>query len=456
MSERQKSRNDKAWEALFDRYDILSHIETEGKFVISAAQIKEYREPRLMAKFDHSINLPVIFSDHDLAILPVSRGDYVISHFQAYQPFEVPASPIRRFSLPSGLQSLNANHITSETIALNCALASGMLSDFLEEDILYSTVSGRMGSDQFDFSIRNVKTGDMTELSVKNSQIEIDAALEGARSLALLEAKRDLSEDFLIRQLYYPFRVWDSRVTKKVRPVFLVYTNGIFQFYEYEFEHPGSYNSLVLKKHRNYSIEDTEIKASDLWDVFRLTEPACEPEISFPQANRFERVINLCELLHTQDLSREQVTEEYAFDIRQTNYYTDAARYLGLIEKRYGEGRKPFYSLTPLGRRIMRLNYTQRQLAFCEAILRHRVFRETLSLCLERDGLKSCDTGQLRLPGCEPVKPLSGKYPVPDAGVIVGIMRRCGLYKVGSTATYVRRSSTISGWINWMLRLIKK
>ena len=233
MSEQTKSQNDKAWEALFEKYDILSHIESDGKFIISASQIKEYREPRLMAKFDHNINLPQIFAKNTLAILPISRGDYIISHFEAYQPFEVLDKSITQASLPTNLQSLDANNIPSETIAINCALASGMLSDFLEEDILYSTVSGRMGSGRFDFSIQNSCTKTPTSVSVNNSQIEIDAAFEGVHSLSLLEAKRDLSEDFLVRQLYYPYRVWSNRVTKKVKPIFLVYSNGIFSLYEY-------------------------------------------------------------------------------------------------------------------------------------------------------------------------------------------------------------------------------
>lgn len=215
MSEKSKGQNDRAWEALFEKYDILSRIRQEGKFMISAAQIKEYREPRLMAKFDHRINLPQIFSDHQLAILPVSRGDYVISHFDAYQTFPEPVPAVSRLSLPSGLQSLNANHIPSEAIAINCALASGMLADFLEEESLLPTVSGRMGSGQFDFQIQNCVTRTPVSVSVNNSQIEIDAAFEGAASLSLLEAKRDLSEDFLIRQLYYPFRTWSCRMTKK-------------------------------------------------------------------------------------------------------------------------------------------------------------------------------------------------------------------------------------------------
>ena len=73
MSEQVKSQNDKAWEALFKKYDILQQIESDGKFIISASQIKEYREPRLMAKFDHNINLPQIFAKNNLAILPISR-----------------------------------------------------------------------------------------------------------------------------------------------------------------------------------------------------------------------------------------------------------------------------------------------------------------------------------------------------------------------------------------------
>lgn len=431
MSEQVKSQNDKVWEILFEKYNILSHIEEDGEFAISASQIKEYREPRLMAKFDHNINLPEIFAKNHLAILPISRGDYVISHFEAYQPFEVLDRSITRASLPTMLQSLDANNIPSETIAINCALASGMLSDFLEEDVLYSTVSGRMGSGQFEFRIQNSYTKTPISLSVNNSQIEIDAAFEGVHSLALLEAKRDLSEDFLVRQLYYPYRVWSNRVTKKVKPIFLVYSNGIFSLYEYEFQKPDCYNSLVLVKHRNYSIEDTTIELSDLQDVALHTSVVPEPNISFPQANRFERVINICELLNAQKLSREQVTEEYAFDIRQTNYYTDAARYLGLVEKHYEEDRRPTYSLSPLGKRVMNLNYKQRQLAFCEMILQHRAFRETFDCCMK--------TGSM-----------------PDAATIVTVMQQSNLYRVGSMSTYERRSSTISGWINWMLGLVGK
>ncbi|MBO4714825.1 MAG: transcriptional regulator, partial [Verrucomicrobia bacterium] len=151
------------------------------------------------------------------------------------------------------------------------------------------------------------------------------------------------------------------------------------------------------------------------------------PSISFPQADSFERVINVCELLFTQELSREDITEEYAFDIRQTNYYTDAARYLGLVNKMRIE-KEIIYSLSNYGRRIMQLNYKQRQLALCKCILKHKVFFDVFASCQYRS--------------------------IPDRDFIVKIMKKSNLYKITSESTYLRRASTISSWINWMIGLI--
>lgn len=84
---------------------------------------------------------------------------------------------------------------------------------------------------------------------------------------------------------------------------------------------------------KNYSIEETDIELNDIFQVLHSTPHMEEPEIPFPQADDFTRVINICELLNEQELSRNDVIEQYAFDARQTNYYTDAARYLGLLER---------------------------------------------------------------------------------------------------------------------------
>lgn len=383
-----------------------------------------------MAKFDHTVNLPKIFADNKLAILPITRGDYVISHFEAYHKFEADNVPVTRVSLPTYIQSLDSNDITSEAIALNCAVATGIVAEFLQDENLVSTVSGRMGSGTFSFYINNSYTKKPYHVQVNNSQIEIDAAYEGIWGLALFEAKRDLSEDFLIRQLYYPFRVWQNRVTKPVRSLFMVYSNGIYRLYEYAFEDRNNYNSIALVCQKNYSIEDTSIEIADIQAALQNAIIISEPQIPFPQADSFERVINICELLNEQDLSRNDITEQYAFDARQTNYYTDAARYLGLLEKR-NNGMVPFYRLSDIGKRILGLNYKQRQLAYCNLILSHKAFADTLRKYLERDSM-------------------------PSTNEIVQIMKTANLYNVGSDSTFERRSSTIKGWLNWILELINE
>lgn len=428
MSKGSVSLNDIAWESLFEKYDILNAVNSQGCFEISAVQIKEFREPRLMAKFDHTINLPKIFSDNKLAILPITRGDYVISHFAAYHKFETDSTPVMQVSLPTYIQSLDCNNISSEAIALNCALATGIMENFLEDDELVSTVSGRMGSGKFIFDIESSIGKTVHNITVNNSQIEIDAAYEGRKSLALIEAKRDLSEDFLIRQLYYPYRAWQGRVTKIVRPVFLVYSNGIYRLYEYQFTDPNNYSSLQLIKQKNYSIEDTSISIMDIQNVLNEVSVIEEPEIAFPQADSFERVINLCELLKEQELSRNDVTEKYAFDVRQTSYYTDAARYLGLIEKQLENG-TPIYQLTSTGKQILNLSFKQRQLAYCILILSHKAFAETLKVYLA-----------------------SGVMPARDN--IIQIMKDSKVYNVQKDSTYGRRASTIKSWINWIIELV--
>jgi hypothetical protein len=437
MSSKDKTKNDDAWEKLFDKYHILQQIDTEGKFQISADAIKEFREPRLMTKFDHSINLPSIFADNHLAILPITRGDYIIGRFDVYHDFEDDCADIAKAHIPDYIQSLNIDNITSETVALNAAVASGIIADFLEEDgdKLVATVSGRMGSGSFSFKIDDHGTKNSEyQIHVDKSQIEIDAAYEGAKSLSIFEAKRDLSKDFLVRQLYYPFRVWKDRMgSKPVRPVFLIYSNGIYRIMEYSFENFESYNSLRLVKQKRYSIEDTTITIDDILDVLNNVIPCDEPEnIPFPQADSFARVINICELiqLSNDDLTRDKVTEKYEFDERQTNYYTDAARYLGLVSRGYKKDngkRVPIYTLTAKGIKILSKNYKQRQLCFCRCILEHKVFADALKEFLK-----------------------TGKPPTKSE--IVKIMYANHIERINDKTKH-RRSSSVIGWINWIVGL---
>lgn len=421
-----KSKNDLAWEKIFEKHKILDKILKDGHIEITATKINEFREARLMTKFDHKSQLPKLFADNKLSILPTSRGGYVIGEFETFCDFNTDDIEVSPIEFPTFLESLDYRDITSEATAINCAFVSKILHDFTNEENLLPTVSGRMSSSTFNFGINSSKG--LFNVNVGNSQVEIDGGYEGDTSLNLIEAKNYISDDFLVRQLYYPFKLWSGKIQKQVRPIFLTYSNGVFHLREYAFSNVNHYNSLVLVKHRKYVVQEGSFNLEALSQIIDTTKTVKEPEIPFPQADNFERVINLCELLKQKEfISKEDITQNYDFDGRQTDYYSNAGKYLGLVDigRDVLTGQTGCF-LTKKGKQVFNLNLIDRQKEFVRLIVSHKAFKETLKLYL--------DNGEM-----------------PNKETIVEIMKRSKLYNVGSDTTYFRRASTIIGWTNWII-----
>lgn len=265
----KKTKNDKAWEFLFEEHDILEEISRCGFFEIDSVQINKVRESRLMAKFDHHVNLPLIFKKNQISILPISRSRYVLGRFDTYfkvkYKSELEATSI---DFPEGVESLNSTDLYSENSALSCAFNTGIIDDLVGEKTLY-TISGRMSTNSFDFKISDF-VHNRYSINVKNSQCEVDAGFESENYLLLVEAKNYLVDDFLIRQLYYPYRLWSAKVNKKVVPVLMTYSNDVFSFFVYSFEDNSNYNSLTLVEQKNYVIGSEQIQLDDINRVFSL------------------------------------------------------------------------------------------------------------------------------------------------------------------------------------------
>lgn len=416
---KNKTKNDRAWETLFEKYHILDGIEKNGSFEIEAAKINQVRESRLMAKFDHYVNLPQIFKNNHLSILPISRSQYVIGQFQTHFPVESnPDLETTNYQFPPDLESIDETNLYSENSALLCAFNLGLINNLIGEDALF-TVSGRMSTGSFDFNIKNSMTKQPYLVKVENSQCEIDAGFESKNYFLLIEAKKYSVNDFLIRQLYYPYRLWSQKLKKTVIPIFMTYSNDIFSFFIYKFERDIDYNSLVLVEQKNYAIAPEEIHLSDVGSIVKNIQLVPEPlKIPFPQANSFERLIDLLSLLLEQDLTKDEITENYEFDSRQTYYYTAAGRYLGLIEQD-----KNIFSLSSEARIILGNKQKTKNLALIKKILEHPVFYEVFKITLA-----------------------TGK--IPSEKPIADIMSQCNLNI--SNSTKERRASTVRGWIFWI------
>lgn len=429
------TKNNESWKKLFEQYDILEKVSKNGLFKIRADQINAERESRLMAKFDHHVNLPAIFREHKLSILPISRNEYVIGHFDSYCSVEYnKETELISFDFPDNIESIDFTNLYSESSALHCAFNIGIIDDLIDDDEkTHYTVSGRMSTDSFEFSIGNLNNDSQTyTIEVKNSQCEIDGGFESKNYFLLIEAKKSMVDDFLIRQLYYPYRLWSQKIRKPVIPILMTYSNDTYTFFIYEFKNPQDYNSLILVNQKSYTIAYEEIQRTDVSILFENIQLVAEPkDIPFPQADIFEKVVDLLSLLVDKDLTKDEITENYQFASRQTDYYTDAARYLGLIKK-YKDpvNKKICFKLTNEAKSILRKRHKLKYLNFMKKFLEHEVFYRCFELSLKNGG-------------------------IPSKEQICEIMSQSNLGISISPGTQGRRASTVRGWITWIWEQIQ-
>jgi len=421
-----KMNIERAWETLFDKHDIVGKVAHEGSFRISSSEINTVKEARLMAKFDHSSQLPEIFQKNKLSILPITRGEYIIGSFATHKRVVYPAVKPTPVEIPD-LQTLNYTNLYSEASALLFAYNSGIIKDIMGSTNVAFTVNGRMSSGNFDYAIENtLSIGTTNKISVQNAQIEIDAGYESPDAFCICEAKNVAAEEILIRQLYYPYRLWTKKISKPIIPLFLVFSNDIFHAFIYEFEDIYCYNSLKLLEHRAYTFADEEVSLNEIVDMWKHINVIKEPQITFPQANSFERMADLLSVLADGGLTRDEVTLKYEFDARQTNYYISACEYLGLIERGHNTEGEREYRLSSDAQRIMALQYKHKIMALIKKILERPVFHKAFGMALKIGA-------------------------VPDKIAICQIMDESRL-SINQT-TIGRRSSTVRGWLDWIFRI---
>ncbi len=422
---------DEKWEILFEKYQIEQEIQKNGRFYITADQIREVKEPRLMTKFDTRESLPGVFG-RKIAILPVTRGTYVLGEFDLYQDFPEMVSDIRQMTgadIPDYYETIDIHDIRSEASAINIMSIAGILEDFLGEKHMVQTVSGRMGSGSFGFYVDGFpgtgKKEAKSYITVENSQIEIDGGFENQNVFSVMEGKNVVHSNFLIRQLYYPTRVWSEKIQKPIRPVFMVYSNNIFRLLEYEFTDKKDYSSIRLVQERNYSLEDIAITMEELCAVWKKTAVQPEPKVAFIQADSFYKVISLTEHLNENPMTTAEIAIVFGFKERQSDYYFNACRYLGLAEKLTDEEGIKVH-ITKSGRKLLKMRYKERQLEYVKLMLEHQIFHELFEIVLRTGG-------------------------VPEKRMIAGKMREL---QVCSENLIDRRASSVRGWLQWILERV--
>ncbi len=420
-------KQDEAWNKVFECLPVLEALETQGFALLTADDLKRYgeREPRLMAKLDTLAERPSLFVEHRLALFPVQNGKYILfrdgdekSYYSLGREWEdlLPETYFSQVDL-TAFDTYPREQEFSESQALDFAYLASLLRTFCRDDTMRLTLRGRLFSGNFHFTLPDCGH----RVDVSGVQIEVDAGYEGRDAIYLVEAKRGRRDNFHIRQLYYPYLNWKGKTAKQVIPIFFAYSNG--QYYLAEFGFSERFGELRVVRKACYTVNDTPWLNLDLPSVLADTALESEPEVAFPQANDLDKVVDLVQMTAGGNISKREIAELFEFEVRQADYYANAAAYLGLLKRDAGG-----FTITETGETFRRLGLRAERTRFLVGRMAAiPSLRKALGLLRDRN-FELARIGQDEL------------------AALIG-------HGIGLTSsTPLRRASTVRGWLAWVLR----
>jgi hypothetical protein len=426
---RTKPSINQSWQVLFSRHRIPEYVARHGLFHIRADEINTVREARLMAKFDERHQLPEIFREHNLAILPINRGEYVIGAFETFQSlnYQRIEHPPRPLHVPQ-LDSLAIDTIQSEPQVLSILYNAGVWQDISGHTDIYPTIAGRRASGNFSFAIKAIGNHDDFIIDVANAQIEMDATYETHDAIYVCEAKNRHISELNIRQLYYPYRFWQQQTRKPVIPISIIYSNATFYVSQYQFQQDGHFNSLALVQHYAYTLDNRKITYAIIAQLLDEVERSHVeiPDVPFPQADNFALICRMIERLNQADMTTDEVTAFTGYVPRQSDYFTNAGRFLGFIEKKK-VGIETSYALTSNGKRLLTQSPYHQRIMLITAIIRHEPFT-TLVREMIRTGV---------IPNIAHISTVLYQHHAHGKRALTG-------------STIGRRAQTVQAWLEWM------
>lgn len=252
---------DAIWKHVLDYVNFTG----ENNFTISAKQIKasgktwlgkdNQFEPRILAYQPSSLSRPQCFKDHNICILPIRNGLYILTKTSLYQRLDYNTGseviPIQR-NTSSQMLSMGE----SEASHISNLRYSGVFErpELLGEEIKFGPLlNGRHRCSM------EVQLDGITH-NIEGVQFETDSCYETTNRILIVEAKNIPKEidSFNIRQLYNPFRVVHDHMSEENRKeiicIFVHKLKSTTHVWKYTFEDPKRIDSIKLKGHYMYCL----------------------------------------------------------------------------------------------------------------------------------------------------------------------------------------------------------
>lgn len=208
--------------------------------------------------------------------------------------------------------------------------------------------------------------------------------------------------------------------------------NGIMKVFGVFDDYIDAVNARLEFIKNNWALNDLDdeeenngkfLQYEDILNVYNSTTLINEPRIPFPQADDFNKVINICEELYVGVKNKYILIDNFDLNNRQYNYYIAAGEYLGLIDRSRNQS-----SLSIKGIIIFKKDTKEKYLSLVELIFEHKPFYDVFSWVLRNKSIPTTDEIYL-------------------------ILKENHLYKIDSDVTLRRRASTVKSWIKWILSL---
>lgn len=420
---------DSAWDALLALDEFAGQLSDSGYIEISAKHLKKVTglEPRILAKMDFSSQRPRSFEELGLNILPIENGKYRLGSFNIFRKVQSNDAEPKFVTSPFTFESVSRS-TSSEGIALRKAEISTMIDQFCEEHVVH-TFSGRERSPKFQFLVRNYDNS-ISKIDVDGVQIEVDGGFEGEKFIYIFEVKNIAANDFNIRQLYFPFRSYMAKCSKKIRCIYLVHSRDVFTFYEYEFKNPQDMSSINLVKSQSYYIKNPVVGLNAAIKQGNLVNWQPNEKVPFPQADSLPLLTEMLKYVSDSGKTNSELESQFSLSSRQlqagSSYYSNAAKYLCL-----GESIKA-------GNEV-KLRATDE---FINAVAMGE--GEVTKLLIER---------VLQVPGVGQIMNywIQSKL-VPDIDTVISTLEETAKFRTLSNSTKKRRAQTLRAWCIWVIQ----
>lgn len=407
---------------IIENKEINSRIEQNGFFVSNEKSMK------INIDYDHINNKPHKLIEKNWELLYFAPDNYIIGKFNNFLNLPYISETRNNLFDYGRFTSLNPFEIKTNISALFLAFHSGILNDFIGEE-LEITHSGCLPTQDYEFFIRSYNNK-LQRISLRNYKTQIEGILESQSKVVLVKCDLYKTEDVFLKDLYLAYKFFHERTSKEIVVLYMTFSNDLFKLFKIEFDNSDIMNEAAISDYIAYKLSEDKITYQDLLDVFSKINIVEEKKsIPFPQANDFERIINIIELLNEASYTLDEIALHYNIVKRQSKYYTDAAIYLSLVETDIINNNK-VYILTEKGKNIIKSTIKSKYLKLVTSILEHEVFFKVMKAYIEKEE-------------------------IPTTEEIVQIMKDSTIYNINSDSTYYRRASTVQSWIKWIVNLPK-